>query len=106
MPNMIARMVWMFKFICDICGKGLLVEEDVRYEVKIEVKSAYDPMEITRNDLQKDFQNEILELLNLLAARDPQELQDEVYKVFQFDLCRQCQKRYIQNPLQKEVKNV
>lgn len=89
----------MYHFVCDMCGKGLLLDEDVRYEVNIEVKSAYDPMEITRDDLKRDFQNELLNLLGQLKLRNQQELEDEVYKSFKFDLCLACQKKYIRNPL-------
>ena len=59
----------MFHFICDRCGKGLLLGEDLRYEVTIEIKSAYDPMEITRADLDKDFNNEIMGLLNRIKNK-------------------------------------
>ena len=38
---------------CDRCDKSLLVDEDVRYEVRIVVQAAYDPMEITREDLER-----------------------------------------------------
>lgn len=93
----------MFHFICDRCGKGLLIGEDVRYEVTIEIKSAYDPMEITRDDLNKDFNEEILNLLNKMKHKTQQELEDEVYKLFKFDLCMECQKELLKNPLFKDV---
>ncbi|MFH1231965.1 MAG: hypothetical protein V1709_10770 [Planctomycetota bacterium] len=89
----------MFHFICDRCGKGLLIGEDVRYEVTVEIKSAYDPLELTRDDLRKNFNDEILRLLNQMKDKDPQELEDEVYKIFKFDICLKCQKEIIKNPL-------
>lgn len=92
----------MLHFICDMCGKGLLVESDVRYEVTIEVKSAYDIMEINKADLKKrNLKKEMKELVDKLKDKDPQEIEDEVYKVFKFDLCRECQKKFIKNPLVK-----
>ena len=89
----------MWHFICDMCGKGLLVDEDVRYEVTVEIKSAYDPMEITEKDLQQDHIKEMNRLIRQMKDKDPQELQDEVYRVFKFDLCRPCQKKLLKNPL-------
>lgn len=86
-----------------MCDKGLLLDEDVRYEVTIEIKSAYDPMEITEDDLKKDYLSEIHRLLNKMKDCDPQELADEVYKVFKFDLCRTCQKKLLKNPLLQRV---
>ncbi len=42
----------MGAFHCDRCGKGLLVDADVRYEVRIEIKAGYDPMEVASKDLE------------------------------------------------------
>lgn len=89
----------MWQFICDMCGKGLLADEEVRYEVTIEIKSAYDPMEIIQKDLKQDHLKEIERLMHQMKDNDPQELQDEVYRVFKFDLCRSCQKKLLKNPL-------
>lgn len=91
----------MLHFVCDMCGKGLLLDEDVRYEVQIEVKSAYDPLELTTSDFARDFQKEMSHLLEKMRNRSPQELEDEVYKLFKFDLCLTCQKKFLKNPLPK-----
>ncbi|HUV38768.1 MAG TPA: hypothetical protein VMY39_04100 [Planctomycetota bacterium] len=91
----------MADFCCDMCGKPLLVDSDVRYVARIEVFAAYDPMELTADDLARDHLKEIRELVQRLAARDPQALEDEVYKQFTFDLCPTCQKRYLKQPLPK-----
>ena len=89
----------MYHFFCDRCGKGLLVGEDVRYEATLEIKSAYDPLEITNEDLQHDFRSNIERLLKQMENRSEQELEDEVYKLFKFDLCHQCQKEILKNPM-------
>ena len=84
---------------CDGCGEGLLIREEVRYLVKIEVYAAYDPLEITRADLEKDHREEMARLLSSMTGMDPGELEDQVYKKFQFDLCPRCQKKYLADPL-------
>ncbi len=84
---------------CDGCGDGLLIESDVRYLVKIEVFAAYDPLEITRNDLDRDLWGEMARLLERLAKEDPRNLEDQVYKKFQFDLCPRCHAEYLHDPL-------
>ncbi|MBI4617009.1 MAG: hypothetical protein HY720_25580 [Planctomycetes bacterium] len=83
---------------CDRCGGGLLLDEDVRYEVKIEVKAAYDVLELTAEDIQRDHTEEIRRLQEQAARMTEQELEDQVYKVFHLDLCATCQKRYIRDP--------
>ncbi len=84
---------------CDLCGKVLLVHENARYEVRIQVYAAYDPMELTHEDLARDSREQLRRLLERLAEMDPQEIEDSVYKEFLFDLCPACQRRYLQRPL-------
>jgi len=84
---------------CDLCGKALLTDESVRYQVRIQVYAAYDPLELTPDDLARDPRDEIRALLDELAHRDPQEIEDSVYKELHFDLCMACQRRYLVSPL-------
>jgi hypothetical protein len=87
---------------CDLCGKDLLAASEVRYELKIEVKAAYDPLNLSQEDLAKDFKTEIARVLRQLEGLSPQEAQDQVYRVFEFDLCSACRRKYMQNPLPTE----
>ena len=84
---------------CDGCGEGLLLEADVRYVVEIQVYAAYDPLEITREDLARDQRSEMERLIERMREMDPQELQDGVHRKFRFDLCPRCQKAYLRGPL-------
>ena len=84
---------------CDLCGKPLLATEPVRYEARIQVYAAYDPLEITLDDLTEDHRAQIRALLRRLEDLDPQEVEDSVYKELRYDLCMACQKRYIRSPL-------
>ncbi len=59
-------------------------------------------MEINKADLKKrNLKKEMNELLDKIKDKDPQEIEDEVYKVFKFDVCRECQKKLIKHPLPK-----
>jgi hypothetical protein len=88
----------MDRLTCDRCGNGLLLDAPVRYEVRIEVKSAYDPLELTEEDLAGAAERlrGAVEAVQHLSA---EEAMDEVYREFRFDLCRTCQKIFIQSPL-------
>jgi len=86
-----------------MCGKTLLSDEDVRYVVKVEVYAAYDPLEITEEDLKKDHKQEIADLLSDMNGMDAEELEEGVYKRLRFDLCAACQRRYLANPLAIKV---
>jgi hypothetical protein len=87
---------------CDLCGQPLLVESDVRYEVRIQVKAAYDPLEITEEDLEQDLRAEIAKVLRQLEGISEEEAQNEVYRQFEFDLCATCQRKYVRQPLPRD----
>ena len=89
----------MIKLECDICGKTLLLDEDVRYIVNVEVFAAYDPLELTQEDLGKDCRKELRELVERMKDLDPEKAQDSVYRKLRFDLCPACQKEYLKDPL-------
>ena len=92
----------MSGFVCDRCGKPLLVDEDVRYVLKMEVFAAYDPMEVTSEDLAGDHRKAIAELLEKMKEMDAEEAEDGIYKRMEFDLCQACQREFLKNPLGKE----
>ena len=81
---------------CDACGEGLLLEEDVRYVLRIEGFAAYDPLEITAADLMRDLEAEMRETIERLARMDPGSAQDQVHRTFRFDLCARCWSRYLE----------
>jgi len=87
---------------CDVCGRELLTPREVRYEVRIEIKAAYDPLALSDEDLQKDYRAEIAKVLRQLEGLSAEEAQDEVYRVFDFDLCLPCQRRYIRKLSSKD----
>ena len=91
----------MIHLTCDLCGKTLLLDEDTRYTVKIEVFAAYDPLELTADDLKEDRRKELRELVERMKKMDPEEVQDGVYRRFEFQLCRACQRTYIKDPLRR-----
>lgn len=93
----------MIKLACDICGKTLLLDEDVRYVVDIRVFAAADPMELTADDLKRDLRRELRELVERMKNMDPEKAQDSVYRRFRFELCPACQKEYLKDPLRREV---
>jgi len=85
--------------ICDGCGRDVSASNKTRYEVKIEVKAAYDPLALSKKDLEKDFRAEIAQVLAQLEGLTAEEAQNQVYRAFDFDLCLSCQRRYISSLL-------
>ncbi len=85
--------------VCDGCGEPLLLADDVRYVVRVEGFAAYDPMEITQEDLARDFEVEMKELLAQLEKTSAREAQDQVHRTFSFDLCARCWTQYLRDPI-------
>lgn len=75
-------------YTCDSCGKQLPKLQD-RYVLKIELY-AWPEIEITRQDLEKDPQQEIKRLLKDLKGKKREELEEEVYVCYKLNLCKNC----------------
>jgi hypothetical protein len=84
--------------LCDRCGQ-LIEEGALRYVAKIQVFAAYDPLNVDFADMTRDYTNEIKEILKRCEDLSEEELMQDVYVDFQFDLCRACQRSYIKEPL-------
>jgi len=59
-------------------------------------------LEITDQDLAKDIRAEIARLFRQLDGISEEEVQNEVYRQFEFDLCATCQRKYVRQPLPRE----
>ena len=86
------------KYICDRCGQPIF-EGDLRYVAKIEMVAAYDPLQITFDDLQRDYKAEIRKIIEQTKGMTEEELMCDVHVALKFDLCRACQKALLKNPL-------
>lgn len=84
---------------CDRCGAALLVGSDVRYVVSIDVRAAWDVMETTREEMERDHTEELRALLKKLEGMDAAEAARQVHCAFRFDLCPRCQREYVKAPL-------
>lgn len=89
----------MINRICDMCGEPIN-EGDLRYEARIEAFAAYDPLNITFDDLlNMNLEEEIARVAEACRNISQEELMRQVYTSFRFDLCPKCYRRYIRNPL-------
>jgi hypothetical protein len=88
----------MVSYHCDGCGKDL-PKNALRYTVAIDVRAAYDKLEVGLADLVRDHRPEILALIERLKSKSPEELEESVYKSIKLDLCPSCQRAFIRSPL-------
>jgi len=93
----------MIRYSCDLCKRDLDREEDLRYVVKMEVYAAFDPASVGGEDDDRDHLEEIQDILERLDDSTDDQIGDDVYQQLRFDLCPECRKRFIKNPLGRET---
>ena len=93
----------MIRYSCDLCKRELDPDDDLRYVVKMEVFAAFDPAACGGDDDDRDHLQEILDLLERLEDADNDQIGEDVYQRLRFDLCPQCRKKFVRNPLGREV---
>ncbi len=86
----------MMHFSCDSCGRAIQRE---RYEVRIEMAEAFDPDEITEEDLDVDHLQAIAESLEELADTSEFEVDPHRPKRHRLDLCPACAASFARDPL-------
>ncbi|MDA0836085.1 MAG: hypothetical protein O2955_20665 [Planctomycetota bacterium] len=89
----------MLHFTCDLCGSPM---NDHRYVVKVSVYPAFDPEEITEDDVEADHLKDVSDVLEQMEASGKLELEDCSAKSLRFDLCPECRKKYLKDPLARD----
>jgi hypothetical protein len=90
----------MIQYSCDLCKRPLDPEDDLRYVVKLEVYAAFDRVEM---DDDADNLQEIHEILERMDETNSDQLGDDVYQQLRFDLCPECRKKFLRNPLGRKL---
>lgn len=91
----------MLHFSCDLCGRRL--DEGRRYVAKVEVYPAFDPDAIEENDLDADNLEELAAAIEAIEAGESHPVDHSGPHEFRFDLCPNCQKRYLNDPLGRDA---
>jgi len=86
--------------ICELCGKAIPVPSS--YIVRIDIFADPSMPTTTSDELAAtDFDEAIARLLDEMRDLSADELQDQVYRRFEFRLCVGCQPKLLANPLGK-----
>ena len=97
----------MINYTCDGCKRPIDSGNSVRYIVRLEVYASLDPVEEDLCD-DRDHLLEIHDILEHLEATEPNDFEsgqtcDEIYHHARYDLCSDCRRRYVENPLGRPV---
>ena len=93
----------MIHFSCDLCKRPLDPEDDLRYVVKLEVYAAFDPLQIDDRDDDRDNLQDLNEILERIDDAATDQVGEEVYQQLRFDLCPECRKKFLKNPLGRKA---
>jgi hypothetical protein len=85
-----------------VCKRELDLDEDLRYVVKMEIYAALAPAATDEEESDCDHLQEIQDVLEQLEDADSDEIGQDVYQQLRFDLCPECRKRFLKNPLGRE----
>ena len=92
----------MIHYSCDRCGRPISACESMRYVVKMEIEATIEP---TPQESAEDEHDCLLEMDNTLERLE-QEFGDDcesiVYERKRFDLCPECYRKFIKNPVGRE----
>jgi hypothetical protein len=95
--------VSMISYSCDLCKRNIDPEQDLRYVVKIEISAAFDPLSSEEEECDRDHLEEIQDILQRLEDGQCDEISEDVFQELRFDLCPECRKKFVKNPLGREV---
>jgi hypothetical protein len=94
----------MMHFSCDYCGKDMTEEGTSRYVLKMEAFAA-EPVQLTDDDLEDDHVEEMARLLNERENGDEEPPLLPTCKKMRFDLCANCFRKFVADPLGRESAN-
>lgn len=89
----------MIHYTCDGCHRPIDTEGELRYVVRLEVYAAFDACEEDQ-DTGHDHLQEIDDILETLDLDDA-EFEEDVFQQVRYDLCGECRRRFLKNPLGK-----
>ena len=88
----------MIRYECDKCGVPLQANDLKRFIIKMEIYAAAGPIELDRHP-QSDTKTELKAVLRELKKADPDEVEDQTYRSFRFDVCDACRRELLEKPL-------
>ena len=90
----------MIRYSCDLCKRDLDPQHDLRYVVKMEVFAAMDTAD---EDDDNDHLQDIQDILECMDDAEDDQIGEAVCQQLRFDLCPECRRKFMKNPLGRET---
>ncbi len=88
----------MIRYECDKCGVAIGANDPQRFIVRFEVYAAAGHVDldaVTSGHPRHGLE----EVVKELARADPDEIEDQTYRSFRFDVCDACRRELLKRPL-------
>jgi len=89
----------MIHYSCDRCKRIIDPDQDLRYVVKIEIQAAMEPQDTNEDEEDRDYLLEIEDILERMDDDEEMTVGDDIYQKRRFDLCPECYRKFIKNPV-------
>ena len=93
----------MIHYTCDRCHRRIDPTQEIRHVVRVEVQAVLEPLPYDELEDDRDHLLEIDELLDAMDLEDEDLLPDDLPRQLRFDLCSDCYRKYIRDPLGLEA---
>lgn len=93
----------MIHYSCDLCKRPLDPEEDMRYVVKMEISVAFDSLVLNEPEDDCDHLQDLDDIIEQMDDLSSDSIGEDVTQELRFDLCPECRKKFLANPLGRKV---
>ena len=88
----------MIRYECDKCGRKMGPNDAQRFIVKMEIFAAAGHLDLDAADATHD-ESALAGVIESLKKADPDEIEDQTYRAFRFDVCDACRRILLDRPL-------
>lgn len=92
----------MIRYECDKCGLGMAANDPQRYIVRLEVFAAAGHIDLD-GEVEEEPGKGMRKVIQELSQADPDEVEDQTYRLLRFDLCNACRRHLLINPLESSA---
>lgn len=93
----------MIHYTCDRCRRAIDPEDGLRYVIHMDIRARMDGVEPRHDDDQQDHLAELEDILEATEIEEDELVGSDVAQQLHLDLCPQCYRRFIRNPLGQEL---
>lgn len=92
----------MIHYSCDRCRRPIKASQSIRYVVKMEIEATIEPTEDESAEDEQDCLMQMNDTLERLEQEFEAEEEAIVYERKRFDLCPECYRKFVKNPVGRE----